>query len=93
MRSSTLALLASTLLLALSLSCRGGENAPRAGSTPSPPAKGRAAKSSAPSPALDLDLDLEAMLPPVPEYEGTGRNLFAYGPLRRADAAPPEPRR
>ena len=23
------------------------------------------------------------MLPPVPEYEGQGRNLFAYGPVRR----------
>ena len=29
------------------------------------------------------------MLPPVPEYEGQGRNLFAYGPVRRA--TPPRP--
>ncbi|HLE71559.1 MAG TPA: hypothetical protein VJH87_17900 [Vicinamibacteria bacterium] len=29
------------------------------------------------------DLDLEAMLSPVPEYEGVGRNLFAYGAARR----------
>ena len=34
------------------------------------------------------DLDLEAMLSPVPEYEGMGRNLFAYGAARRStDAA------
>ena len=30
------------------------------------------------------DLDLEAMLSPVPEYEGMGRNLFAYGAARRS---------
>ena len=35
------------------------------------------------------DLDLRGMLPPVPEYEGQGRNLFAYGPVRRA--TPPRP--
>ena len=29
------------------------------------------------------DLDLEAMLSPVPEYEGVGRNLFTFGPPRR----------
>jgi len=29
------------------------------------------------------------MLPPVPEYEGHGRNLFAYGPVRRP--TPPRP--
>ena len=48
------------------------------------------------------DLDLVAMLSPVPEYEGVGRNLFAYGAARRPtdavadrEAAPsvqPEPR-
>jgi hypothetical protein len=33
-------------------------------------------------------LDLQAMLTPVPEYEGMGRNLFAFGPARRsADGA------
>jgi len=42
------------------------------------------------------DLDLEAMLSPVPEYEGVGRNLFAYGPPRRpanavAERAEPQP--
>ncbi len=40
------------------------------------------------------DLDLQAMLSPVPEYEGMGRNLFAYGAARRstdvaADREPP----
>jgi len=33
------------------------------------------------------DLDLEAMLSPVPEYEGVGRNLFAYGAARRPESA------
>jgi hypothetical protein len=33
------------------------------------------------------DLDLEAMLSPVPEYEGMGRNLFAYGAARRSTDA------
>src|SRR5512145_418846 len=34
------------------------------------------------APASPADLDLEAMLYPVPEYEGVGRNLFAYGAAR-----------
>jgi hypothetical protein len=47
------------------------------------------------------ELDLEAMLSPVPEYEGMGRNLFAYGAARRSTdavlereppAVEPEPR-
>lgn len=29
-------------------------------------------------------LDLQAMLSPIPEYEGVGRNLFAFGAARRA---------
>ena len=38
------------------------------------------------------ELDLKGMLSPVPEYEGQGRNLFAYGPERRAPRpAPPRP--
>jgi hypothetical protein len=41
------------------------------------------------------DLDLEAMLSPVPEYEGMGRNLFAFGEARApmeevAEVAPPD---
>ena len=50
-----------------------------------------AASSAVPRPARGprggavpaADLDLEAMLSPVPEYEGMGRNLFAYGAARR----------
>jgi hypothetical protein len=38
-------------------------------------------------------VDLEAMLAAVPEYEGTGRNLFVFGAARRggasADVLPP----
>jgi hypothetical protein len=37
------------------------------------------------------DLDLRAMLPPVPEYQGQGRNLFAYGPVRRTPRPTPPP--
>ena len=36
-------------------------------------------------------LDLEAMLSPVPQYEGVGRNLFAYGAARRPASAAAEP--
>ena len=35
-------------------------------------------------------LDLRGMLTPVPEYEGTGRNLFAYGAIPRP-TPPPRP--
>lgn len=31
------------------------------------------------------------MLAPVPEYEGQGRNLFAYGPLRQPGPRPAPP--
>ncbi len=44
-----------------------------------------------PSAPVKADLDLRAMLPPVPEYEGRGRNLFAYGPVRRATPTRPTP--
>ena len=40
---------------------------------------------------VKADLDLRAMLPPVPEYEGQGRNLFAYGPVRRPTPTRPTP--
>jgi hypothetical protein len=38
------------------------------------------------------ELDLRGMLPPVPEYQGQGRNLFAYGPERRPTPPPTQPR-
>ena len=34
------------------------------------------------------DLDLRGMLPPVPDYDGQGRNLFAYGAARRPPTLP-----
>ena len=40
---------------------------------------------------VKADLDLRAMLPPVPEYEGQGRNLFAYGPVRQTTPTRPTP--
>jgi len=45
------------------------------------------------APPIDSELDLQAMLAPVPEYEGHGRNLFIYGPDPRSTgtATPPPP--
>ncbi len=54
------------------------------------PADRSARRRGGPAPVKG-DLDLRAMLPPVPEYEGQGRNLFAYGPVRRATPTPPTP--
>lgn len=36
------------------------------------------------------ELDLQAMLAPVPEYEGAGRNLFVFGAARRATSQVPD---
>jgi len=75
--------LGSTLLLAAAFAwaCDGpeetGVGAPPLVSTPG----GRTPASGAGSAAA---LDLQAMLSPVPEYEGVGRNLFAFGAARRA---------
>jgi hypothetical protein len=86
--------LGSTLLLAAAFAwaCAGpeetGGGAPPLVATPG----GRTPASGAGSAAA---LDLQAMLSPVPEYEGVGRNLFAFGAGRRpTDAEPPsvEPR-
>ena len=63
---------------------------PPAASTPARPGT----RGGAASPAADLDI--EAMLSPVPEYEGVGRNLFAFGEARPSmeelslEEAPPE---
>jgi hypothetical protein len=71
------ALFASALL---SWACAGGDEtaggAAHAG-RPSPGARGAAG---------DI-VDLQAMLSEVPEYEGVGRNLFAFGAARRAGGA------
>ena len=76
------------VLLALAYGC---SSEPAPGSEPSerraPRRGGRAA------PPVESELDLQAMLSPVPEYEGQGRNLFIYGPEPRPTrtAAPPPP--
>ena len=76
------------VLLALAYGC---SSEPAPGAEPSerraPRRGGRAA------PPVDSELDLQAMLSPVPEYEGQGRNLFIYGPEPRPtpSAAPPPP--
>jgi hypothetical protein len=78
---------------ALAPACSRPETPPQspAATTPARPGpRGRPA-----SPAADLDI--EAMLSPVPEYEGMGRNLFAFGEARpsmedlsQEEEAPPE---
>ncbi len=74
--------LGSTLLLAAAFAwaCAGPEET-GGGSAPlvSSPG-GRTPAGGADSAAA---LDLQAMLSPVPEYEGVGRNLFAFGAARR----------
>ena len=87
---------ASHILLAAALAsaCSDSDETPAGGapSGVSTPARGGPRGGAAPAESLDL----EAMLSPVPEYEGVGRNLFAYGPPRRpanavAERAEPQP--
>ncbi len=85
----TLLVSALACALALSVSCTGTHTPVPSGTTPPTPAAKKAGKSKA---ALEAAIDLQAMLPPVPEYEGTGRNLFVFGPERRTDAAVTAPR-
>lgn len=69
--------------MALALGCSGVTN------PPSDAASGRSARGSqqgAGTSGTGEGLDLEAMLAPVPEYQGRGRNLFDYGPPPRAAA-------
>lgn len=84
--------LALALPLALFVSCTGTQTPPATPRAAPPRAARERAATSTPPPSPAAGLDLEAMIAPVPEYEGTGRNLFDYGPVRRgADAAPPGP--
>jgi hypothetical protein len=72
-------ILSTTLLLGCLVACSGDDRtAERAPSTAT--ARRNVAGTEE---TLDEDLDLQAMLAPVPEYEGQGRNLFAFGPIRR----------
>jgi len=77
-----------TLLLtaAFASACAGPQ--PTGGATP--PASSSGGRAPARGAAASGDLDLQAMLSPVPEYEGMGRNLFAYGSARRGAAAAAE---
>ncbi len=63
---------------ALALACSEPED-PVDSTTVSSPARSGGPRGGA-APAADLDL--EAMLSPVPEYQGIGRNLFAFGAAR-----------
>lgn len=74
------------LAVGLGYSCASSDTPANAPADRSTRRRGRPA--SAPESA---ELDLRGMLPPVPEYEGRGRNLFAYGPIRRATPTPPTP--
>jgi hypothetical protein len=53
--------------------------------------KGPKGKSPGGGAIAGTELDLQAMLAPVPEYEGAGRNLFAFGAARRAASQEIEP--
>lgn len=88
--TSLVCALASALALALVVSCTQSQTPAPSGSTAPRAARERPGRSAAPSSAAAA-LDLQAMLPPVPEYEGTGRNLFAFGPERRTVANTPPP--
>jgi hypothetical protein len=72
-----------TLALAFT-ACGGTADAPSAAPAEEGSAgrQTRRGEGSAPQP-----VDLDTMLAPVPEYEGTGRNLFVFGSARRAGAA------
>ena len=58
--------------------------------TTSSAVQGRGGRAAGAQPNVEVGLDLKGMLAPVPEYKGQGRNLFAYGPVRR-EAPPPRP--
>jgi hypothetical protein len=82
MRASVVLLL--TMGAGLSVSCRTprtvSESDPSASASPRPSSPRRAGPREEPAAAVDL----EALLAPVPEYAGTGRNLFAFGRERSA---------
>lgn len=80
-------LMLSLLLFGLTAGC-GSDPVPGGGAPPGR-AGGRDNPSGAASGAAEQP-DLEAMLAPVQEYQGQGRNLFAYGQERRT-APPPRP--
>lgn len=74
------------LSAAVAGACIGSRDASTGAASPGP-----ARRSSArPATPTNDTLDLAAMLVPVPEYAGQGRNLFTYGPVR-SEAPPPPP--
>ena len=82
------------VLLALVFSCSGRDQTPAGEPSARPSTPSGGASRGAAEAANGLDL--QAMLSPVPEYEGVGRNLFAFGAARRPATAerlepPPEP--
>ena len=78
-------IISTALVLGWLCACAGEDRRPER--TPSEPSARRGATGS--GDYIDTDLDLQAMLAPVPEYEGRGRNLFVFGPARRETPPPP----
>ncbi len=78
-------IISTALVLGWLCACAGEDRRPER--APSEPSARRGATGSEDS--IDADLDLQAMLAPVPEYEGRGRNLFVFGPARRVSPPPP----
>lgn len=78
-------IITTTILFGWLVACAGEDRAPERAPSQASPRRGVAG----PAETIDADLDLEAMLAPVPEYEGSGRNLFAFGPVRREPPPPP----
>jgi len=71
------------VLVGLSCACGATDPAPGPAGSQTPAAR----RGAAPRTDLGQDLDLMAMLAPVPEYEGSGRNLFTYGAVDRQPQA------
>jgi hypothetical protein len=78
-------IISTALVLGWLCACAGEGRRPER--APNEPSARRSATGSGDS--IDADLDLQAMLAPVPEYEGRGRNLFVFGPARRETPPPP----
>ncbi len=75
------------LTIGLGTSCASSD-APTTSAPTDRDAQRRGGRPGAPAKA---ELDLKGMLPPVPDYDGQGRNLFAYGPVRRPPPVRPTP--
>jgi hypothetical protein len=69
--------------------CRANTEPQAPGTVPARPTSQRPRPDRDRTPSSTTDIDLAELLTDVPEYEGSGRNLFAFGPERTVSAAPP----